>query len=121
MCQDLEQSYIPSCPDFQQNKSCTTKQTGPMHPLPIPDQRGDSVAINFIGPLPLDNSYDCIISMTNRLNSNIHIVPSNLTITAEDFADIFFDHWYCKNGLPLNIVSDQDKLFISNSGKHSLN
>jgi hypothetical protein len=113
MRRDLEQSYIPSCPDCQRNKSRTTKQAGPMHPLPVPDQRGDSVAIDFIGPLPPDSGYDCIISMTDRLNSDIRIIPSNLTITAEDFADIFFDHWYCENGLPLNIVSDRDKLFVS--------
>jgi hypothetical protein len=26
---------------------------------------------------------------------------------------IFFNEWYCENGLPLEIVSDHDKLFIS--------
>jgi hypothetical protein len=28
-------------------------------------------------------------------------------------ACLFFDHWYCENGLPLDIVSDRDKLFMS--------
>jgi hypothetical protein len=32
---------------------------------------------------------------------------------AEDFALVFFDTWYCENGLPLEIISDRDKLFIS--------
>jgi hypothetical protein len=26
---------------------------------------------------------------------------------------IFFDKWYCENGLPLHIISDRNKLFIS--------
>lgn len=26
---------------------------------------------------------------------------------------VFFDEWYCENGLPLEIVSDHEKLFIS--------
>jgi hypothetical protein len=26
---------------------------------------------------------------------------------------LFFEHWYCDNGLPLKIVSDCDKLFVS--------
>jgi hypothetical protein len=26
---------------------------------------------------------------------------------------IFFDEWYCENGLPLEIISDRDKLFLS--------
>jgi len=85
MQRDLEQSYIPSCQDCQRNKSRTTKTAGPLHPLPILDERGDSVAINFIGPLPTDAGYDCLVSKTDRLNSDIQIVPSNLTITAEDF------------------------------------
>ena len=36
-----------------------------------------------------------------------------MNITAEDFTIIFFDNWYCENGLLLNIVSDCNKLFVS--------
>jgi len=35
------------------------------------------------------------------------------TITAEQLAEIFFDKWYCENGLPADIISDRDKLFMS--------
>ena len=38
MCCDLEAAYIPLCAECQQNKSCTTKPIGPLHPLPVPDQ-----------------------------------------------------------------------------------
>ncbi|CAA7258848.1 unnamed protein product [Cyclocybe aegerita] len=31
----------------------------------------------------------------------------------EDLATLFFDNWFCENGLPLDIVSDRDKLFVS--------
>ena len=48
MRRDLEQGYVPSCPDCQHNKSSTIKLYGPLHPLPIPDKWGDSVAIDFI-------------------------------------------------------------------------
>jgi transposase InsO family protein len=40
-------------------------------------------------------------------------MPANLTITAEEFTVLFFNHWYCENSLPLHIVSDHDKLFTS--------
>ena len=118
MRKHLEQAYVPSCPDCQRNKSTTSKPFGPLHPLPIPEQRGDSVAIDFIGPLPLDGEYNSIITFTDRLNSDIQIVPSNINLTAEQLADIFFDKWYCENGLPLEIISDRDKLFISKFWKH---
>jgi hypothetical protein len=28
-------------------------------------------------------------------------------------AAVFFSNWYCENGLPLEIISDRDKLFVS--------
>jgi hypothetical protein len=64
MRRDLEQAYIPSCSECQRNKSTTTKPIGPLHPLPVPDRRCNSVAIDFVGPLPVDNGYDCIVTFT---------------------------------------------------------
>ena len=114
MCRDLEEAYIPACLECQQNKSSTTKPPGPLHPLPTPERRGNSVAIDFVGPLPPDEGFDCILSMTNRLGSaDVRIVPTRTDLTAEELATLFFNHWYCENGLPLEIISDRDKLFMS--------
>jgi hypothetical protein len=117
MCKEMETYYIPSCPDCQHNKSSTTKPMGPLHPLPVPDQRCDSVAIDFIGPLPKDGEYDSIITFTNRLSSDIQIIPTTNNLTAQKLAELFFNKWFCENGLPLEIISDRDKLFISNFWK----
>lgn len=113
MCKDLELAYIPSCDPCQRNKSSTRKSAGPLHPLPIPDKHGDSVAIDFVSPLPEDEGYNYLVTMTDRLNSDIRLIPTRSSITALQLADLFFDHWFCNNGLPLNIVSDRDKLFLS--------
>jgi hypothetical protein len=51
--------------------------------------------------------------MTNHLASDIWILPTHINIGAKELALLFFNHWYCENGLPLNIVSNQDNLFIS--------
>ena len=37
MNQDLENAYIQSCTECQQNKNWTLKPTGPLHLLPVPD------------------------------------------------------------------------------------
>lgn len=58
------------------------KPAGPLHPLPIPDQWGDLVAMDFIGPLPEDNGFNCILTMTDRLNADIQIVTTRMDITA---------------------------------------
>ena len=117
MRRDLERAYITSCADCQRNKSRTTKPLGPLHPLPVPDSRCDSVAIDFIGPLPVDDGYDCILTLTDRLGSDIRIIPTTCSLTAQELAEIFFREWYCENGLPLEIVSDRDKLFVSHFWK----
>jgi len=113
MRRDLERSYIPSCVDCQRNKSHTTKPTGPLHPLPVPDAHGDSVAMDFMGPLPVDSGFNTILTMTDHINSDIRIILTNANIMADELAVLFFNHWYCENGLPLEFISDRDKLFVS--------
>ena len=113
MRHDLELAYIPGCIDCQKNKLRTMKLAGPLHMLPVPDGRGDSVAIGFISLLPLDNRFNMICSMTNQLGSDIQLVPIIATLTVEKMAVLFFDHWYCKNRLPMTIMCNCDKLFLS--------
>lgn len=114
---DLKQAYMPSCLDCQRNKSTTKKPMGPLHLLLIPDQQGDSMVIDFIGPLPEDEGYNCIVTFTDRLNSDVRIMATRMDITAEELAVIFFNDWYCKNGLPLEIVSDRTNCSCQSSGR----
>jgi hypothetical protein len=55
--------------------------------------------------------------MTNHLNLDLKVIPTRVDISAPDFAHIFFNNWYCNNSLPLEIVSDRDKLFVSDFWK----
>ena len=118
MRKNLEEGYIPSCCDCMQNKSFTMKPTGPLHPLPVPDERCSSVSLDFIGPLPINDRFDCILTITDRLGSELQIIPTNTTLTAKECAVIFFSNWYCENGLPDDIISDRDKLFVSKFWAH---
>jgi hypothetical protein len=103
---DLEECCIPSCLECQRNKSSTSKPHGPLHPLPIPDDRCQSIAFDFIGPLPEDKGFNCILTITDRLNSEFRLIPTHTDINAKELALIFFDKWYCENGLPLELISD---------------
>ena len=103
--------YILGCEDCQRNKSRTTKAPGPLHPLPVPPGRGNSVVIDFVGPLLKDDGFDYLMTVTCRLNSDICLIPCNTNLSAEEAADLFFRYWYCENGLPLEIMADRDKLW----------
>jgi hypothetical protein len=115
---ELEEAYVPGCDACQRNKGSTKRPAGPLHPLPVPDERGDSVAVDFIGPLPEDEGFDAIVTMTDRLGSDVRVVPTRTDISAEGFAEVFFEHWYCENSLPLEFISDRDKLFVSRFWRH---
>jgi len=52
MHKDLEEGYVPSCMDCQRNKSSTSKPTGPLPTLPVPDERCDSVALASLALCP---------------------------------------------------------------------
>ncbi|PSR72196.1 hypothetical protein PHLCEN_2v11935 [Hermanssonia centrifuga] len=118
MRKELEQTYVPACEQCQRNKSSTTHPTGPLHPLPIPDARGDSVAMDFVGPLPEDDGFNWILTITDRLGSDMRIIPCRTDISAKELATLFFREWYCENGLPLEIISNRDKLFVSQFWKY---
>jgi hypothetical protein len=69
--------------------------------------------LDFVGPLPEENGFNCILTITDRLNSEFHLIPMHTDVTAKELAWIFFNSWYCENGLPLELISDHDKLFMS--------
>lgn len=71
------------------------------------------MAINFVGPLPEDEGFNCIVTMTDKVGADIRLILIRTNITAEEFVAIFFDKWFCENELPKEIISDRDKLFIS--------
>jgi hypothetical protein len=81
MRRDLEQAYVPGCVDCQHNKWQTKKPAGPLHPLPVPDDRCESVAMDFIGPLPVDDGFDCILTVTDHLNSDLRVILTHTDIT----------------------------------------
>jgi hypothetical protein len=56
----------------------------------------NSVTTDFTRPLPANQGYDCIPTITDCLSSDVHIILMNTTINAEDPAQLFFDNGYCE-------------------------
>ncbi|THG97711.1 hypothetical protein EW026_g4344 [Hermanssonia centrifuga] len=49
-----------------------------------------TVAMDFVGPLPEDDDFNCILTITDFLGSDLHIVPCRTDILAKDLATLFF-------------------------------
>lgn len=113
MRKDLERAYVPGCDSCQKNKDSTRRARGPLHPLPVADSRCSAVAIDFVGPLPEDDGFNALASMTCMLGSDLRVAPTRNDYTVKQFALVFLNTWYCENGLPLFIILDQDHLFVA--------
>jgi len=109
---DVE-AYVRSCGSCAQNKSSTQALAGFLHPLPVPSNWFLEIALDFVGPLPESNGYDCILIMTDRLTDYILIEPTVTTATAPEITLPFYKTWYRWFGLPSAITSDRNKLFVS--------
>ncbi|UOH85550.1 hypothetical protein LQV05_002378 [Cryptococcus neoformans] len=89
------------------------KPVGPLHPLPVPRDKFDDIAMDFVGPLPSAGSHDYLLTITDRLTGFIELVPCSTTLNARDLALLFWNCWVSRYGLPLSITSDRDALFTS--------
>jgi hypothetical protein len=104
--------YVPACPECQHNKSVTSKMKGPLHLLSVPEVQGDSICLDLVGPLSENEECNCILTLTNKLGLDIHLIPTRTDISTTCLPSILFNEWYCKNGLPLELISDCNKFFI---------
>jgi len=105
--------YITSCAQCLRNKSNNQASAGLLHPLPIPHERFSDIAMDFVGPLPKSDGFDTILVITDRLTNYVRIEPTYSTATASDIAFLVYTTWCRQFGLPQRIVSDRDKLFMS--------
>jgi hypothetical protein len=110
--------YCSTVCSMPENKSLTTAPVSPLHLLPIPDTRRDSIAMDFIGPLPEDDGFNMILTITDCLGHvDIWIIPIRMDMSAADTALLLYNNWYLENGLPLDIVSDHDPCFVADLWK----
>lgn len=65
-------------------------------------------------PLPAsERGYDAIFSIVDRFSRLVRFIPCKSTLTAADCADLFFEHWVCRFGMPDKIICDRDVRFQS--------
>ena len=67
----------------------------------------------FIEGLPKFKDFIVIFVVVDRLSKYAHFLTLSHLYSALTIAQLFFDNIYRLHGLPNNIVSDRDKIFIS--------
>src|SRR6266481_346322 len=73
--------------------------------------------MDFMGPLPVSNSYNYLLVIIDRLMSQVHLLPTTTCVTSTEVAWIFLKEIVRLHGVPDSIVSDRDTKFTSSFWK----
>ncbi|GAA5920578.1 hypothetical protein JCM5296_000495, partial [Sporobolomyces johnsonii] len=106
-------SYVESCDGCQRHKARTTRKTGKLHSLPVPPRPFSDIAMDFVGPLPLSEGKDMLLTVTDRLTGYTRLFACRSKDGAKEIAEVVFRGWFALFGLPERLVTDRDKLFTS--------
>ncbi|MGH7240310.1 MAG: hypothetical protein ACREHG_09660 [Candidatus Saccharimonadales bacterium] len=70
--------------------------------------------MDFIGPFVKSGGYDTVMTITDRSSGHVRILPTTSTATtAKQIAELFFTGWFPTFGIPMEIICDRDKIFMS--------
>ncbi|PNX81390.1 transposon Tf2-1 polyprotein, partial [Trifolium pratense] len=104
---------VNSCSICQYNKYNTHSPYGLLQPLPLPEQVWEDISMDFITNLPLTNQKSTIWVVVDRLSKFAHFIALPSTFTAATLAPVFISEIYRLHGAPKTIVSDRDRVFVS--------
>ena len=96
--------YVNGFPTCQQNKVDRTHLDGLLYLLHIPEQKWESISMDFITSFPKVFCKDCIFLVVDRLTKFV----VTTTFTAAQVAELFFKEFFILHGLP-----KRDSIFLS--------
>ena len=81
--------------------------------LPIPEQRWDTISVNFIIELPEAHRYDAVMNIVDFESKWSHFLPTNTTVTTLGAAQLYLTHIWKLHGLSKQVISDQGPQFAA--------
>jgi hypothetical protein len=96
--------HASECVTCQQNKSEHALPAGLLQPLPIPEQKWESISMDFITGLPKVQGKDCIYVVVDRLTKFAHFYSIPIEYNAVQVVDLFFREVFRLHGFPKNIA-----------------
>lgn len=76
---DIEK-FCASCGICQTTKTSNQAPPGLLHSLDVPQRPWESIAMDFMGPLPESDGFDYLWVIICHLTSMVHLVPINTTM-----------------------------------------
>ena len=96
----------------QQNKVEHIHLDGLLQPLPIPEQKWESISTDFITSLSKVQGRDCIYVVVDWITKFAHFFAIPCDYSVAQVAELFFREVFKLNSLPKAIVSTKDSQFL---------
>lgn len=105
--------FVAECSVCQQVKLLSAKPFGLLQPLQIPEAIWEDINLDFITGLPPVRGQAVIIVVVDRLSKYCHLGSLPTSYSATTVVDFFVRQIIRLHGIPRNMVSDRDKIFLS--------
>ena len=106
--------FVSKCATCQLVKVDHQRPAGLLQPLEVLMWMWESISMDFITGLPTSQrGHDSIWVIMDRLTKVAHFLPVRINYTTGQYAQLFIAERVRLHGVPLNIVSDRDKIFVS--------
>ena len=106
--------FVSQCLVCQQVKAERKKQAGLLQPLEVPEWKWEHITMDFVTALPRTQArFDAVWVVVDRLTKSAHFLPYRMTFRMDQMADLYLREIVRLHGVPVSIVSDRDRRFIS--------
>lgn len=111
-------NYVRACPFVNNTRHPRKALHACYNPsLFQPTQVWDDVTMDFNESLPKSNGFDTIMVVVDRFTKYAQFIGLKHPFTAASVAERFINEVVRLHGFPASIISDRDKVFVSNFWK----